>query len=97
MKRVEFEQILDNTRKSLEKITKIEEVLEIEMNSLCNPLCNIIDVLADNTKAKWDDELWSRVYDYSISTTDLVTQIEEYSIKDRETRGEEGVKIFDEE
>lgn len=97
MKRIEFEQILDNTRKLLEKITKIEEFLELEVNSLCNPLCNIIDTLADYTKAIWDDELWGKIYNYSIPTTDLIAQIEEYSIKDRESKGEKEVKIFDQE
>ena len=95
MKRIEFEQILDNTRKLLEKITKIEEILNLEVDSLCTPLCNIIDTLAEYTKTTWDDNLWGKVYDYSIPTSELTSRIENYSINDRESKGEREVKIFD--
>ena len=97
MNRVEFEQILDNSRKLLEKITKVEEILGTEINSLCHCTCNIIDVLSGSTKAIWDDDLWTGVYNYNISTSELTTEIEKYSIAYRESNGEREVKIFDEE
>ncbi len=97
MKRVEFEQILDNTRKVLEVTSKIEQLLNVEIDSICGPLCNITDVLADITKAMWNDELWSKVYDYNVPTFELMKDIENYSVENRKSRGEEEVKLFDEE
>ena len=98
MKRSEFEQILDNSRKLLLNATNLEALLKVELDDFCcNYLCNIINTLADSTKAMWDDELWGKVYDYNIPTSTLIQSIEEYSIKDRKAKGEEGVIVFDPE
>ena len=98
MKRSEFEQILDSSRKLLSNITNLESLLKVELNDFCcNYICDIINTLADSTKAMWDDELWGKIYDYNISTAALMQSIEEYSIKDRKAKGEEEVIIFDPE
>lgn len=97
MRKEESEQILDKARQILNILSQAEIILGTELNSLCSPLCDIINVVADATGTMWDDELWGKVYNYDIPISSLMASIDEYVKQEKEKQKEEEAKPLDQE